>query len=113
MYRFHRSNDILLMTSAWEGFPLVIMEAMAFGAIPLVSNIDAIPEHIRHGENGFLLQHVDKEDQLADEAVEAIRMLIEKKANLRKISLAGYHYAQQHFDGKQFERSYRAIMGLE
>lgn len=113
MYRFHRSNDILLMTSAWEGFPLVIMEAMAFGAIPLVSSIDAIPEHIRHGENGFLLQHVDKEDQLADEAVEAIRMLIKKKANLRKISLAGYHYAQQHFDGKQFERSYRAIMGLE
>lgn len=112
MYRFHRSNDILLMTSAWEGFPLVIMEAMAFGAIPLVSNIDAIPEHIRHGDNGYLLQHVDKEDELADEAVQLISTLVERTASLRRISQAGYHYAQQHFDGKQFERSYRAIMGL-
>lgn len=44
MYNFHKDNDVLLMTSAWEGFPLVIMEAMAFGAVPLVSKIDAIPE---------------------------------------------------------------------
>ncbi|MBK7438863.1 MAG: hypothetical protein IPI77_19450 [Saprospiraceae bacterium] len=36
MYQFHKANDILL-TSAREGFPIVIMEAMAFGSIPLIA----------------------------------------------------------------------------
>ncbi|HMN32686.1 MAG: glycosyltransferase family 4 protein [Chitinophagaceae bacterium] len=107
MYALHKNNDVLLMTSAWEGFPLVIMEAMAFGAIPLVSNIDAIPEHIQHGKNGFLLNHVDNENKLVDEAVVNLIKLIDAKSTLKNISQNAYDYAINNFSEEKFINSYR------
>jgi glycosyltransferase involved in cell wall biosynthesis len=112
MYRFHRSNDILLMTSAWEGFPLVIMEAMAFGAIPMVSNIDAIPEHIRHGENGFLLQATENEELLAVEAVENLKSITGSRLELKRMSDAAFQYANTHFGAVGFRSKYREILGF-
>jgi glycosyltransferase involved in cell wall biosynthesis len=110
MYHFHQSNDILIMTSAWEGFPLVIMEAMAFGAIPLVTNIDAIPEHITHGQNGYLLNHVNDETKLVEEAVQQIQTLTDQKDSLEAISRNAYEYAISNFSAEKFRQGYREIM---
>lgn len=110
MYNFHKQNDILLMTSAWEGFPLVIMEAMAFGAVPLVPNIDAIPEHIRHGVNGFMLENVNNERDLIKEAVGSIQNLIRNKGNLNSISSHAYQYAISSFSTEKFRENYRKII---
>lgn len=110
MYNLHKNNDILLMTSAWEGFPLVIMEAMAFGAIPLVTNIDAIPEHITHNKNGYLLNFVTEEAKLIDEAVEQIQKCIDQNESLKLISQNAYQYAIANFSEEQFRKGYREIM---
>lgn len=110
MYNFHQQNDILLMTSAWEGFPLVIMEAMAFGSIPLVSKIDAIPEHIKQGLNGFLLENVNNENNLVNEAVENIQDLVINRSNLYKISQQAYQYALNNFSAEKFKNEYRSVL---
>lgn len=110
MYDFHKANDILLMTSAWEGFPLVIMEAMAFGAIPLVSNIDAIPEHIKHGENGFLINEVDNEKIMSEDVIESLKGLIERNESLQDISFKGYSYANSKFGEEDFNNHYRNLI---
>lgn len=50
-----RQSDLFLLTSAYEGLPVSLLEAMANGVVPLVSDIrSGIPEVIRHGENGLL-----------------------------------------------------------
>lgn len=110
MYNFHRSNDVLLMTSAWEGFPLVIMEAMAFGSIPLVTSIDAIPEHIVHKVNGFLLQNVDNEEKLVDEIVSLLNEMSMNTSNLKSISYSAYSYASINFSGEKFQSEYRNVL---
>jgi len=51
----------LLLPSRSEGFPKVIAEAAAYGTIPVVSAISSIPQYIRDGENGFLLESIDVE----------------------------------------------------
>lgn len=112
MYDFHKANDILLMTSAWEGFPLVIMEAMAFGAIPLVSNIDAIPEHINHGVNGFLMENVTSEKELANEAVLRLKELSSGFYNLQSISQEAFTYSYAHFGATLFQDKYRKVMNF-
>lgn len=110
MYNFHKANDILLMTSAWEGFPLVIMEAMAFGAIPLVSNIDAIPEHIKHGKNGFLISEVINEFCMVNEALDTLSKAIEQRKLLNKISSEAFNYAISNFGESNFNKGYQHII---
>lgn len=47
-------HDVLLLTSAFEGLPVAMLEAMERGCIPVVSRIaSGIPDIIRDGENGF------------------------------------------------------------
>lgn len=110
MYAFHKEHDILLMTSAFEGFPLVIMEAMAFGAIPVVPAIDAIPEHIQSGKNGFLLSNPQIETELVKDAVDQLSYLVAHKEQLMGISQEAYQYARSAFSAERFRQAYREVL---
>jgi glycosyltransferase involved in cell wall biosynthesis len=48
--------DFNILPSHSEGFPKVIAEGAAYGAIPVVTNISSIGHYIIHKENGFLLE---------------------------------------------------------
>lgn len=47
-----RASDVLVLPSLEEGFPLVSLEGMASGCVPLMSS--ACSEAVRHGQNGFV-----------------------------------------------------------
>ena len=51
--------DILLMPSRFEGLPLSLLEAMAAGCVPIVSDRGAIPTVVVDGRNGFLVEPGD------------------------------------------------------
>ncbi len=47
--------DIFVLPSLKEGFPWVILEAMAARVPIIASNVGALPEMIKNGKNGFLV----------------------------------------------------------
>jgi glycosyltransferase involved in cell wall biosynthesis len=48
-------SDVLLLTSEYEGLPVILIEAMGRGCIPVVTDIPSgIPELVRHETNGLL-----------------------------------------------------------
>ena len=68
-----RESSFLLLSSRSEGFPLVLVEAMAAGCIPIAYDIPYGPaDIIRDGVNGFLVPAGDV-DALSD----AIRRLVQ------------------------------------
>lgn len=70
--RVMASFDIFLMPSLWEGFGLVMLEAMAHG-LPIVgSAVSAIPEVVVNGETGMLVPPRD-EIGLADAMATLLR----------------------------------------
>lgn len=48
------AGDVFLMPSLWEGFGLVLLEAMAQGLPVVASRVSAIPEIVAEGETGLL-----------------------------------------------------------
>lgn len=84
--------DMFVLSSDTEGLPLVLPEAMASG-LPVVSTaVGGIPDVVRDGETGFLIDAGDEQDlrdrmsALAADPVLAAKM----GARAREIALAQY-----------------------
>jgi glycosyltransferase involved in cell wall biosynthesis len=107
--RLYARSHLVLITSSREGFPLTIMEGMAHGCVPVCTAVGAIPEHIRHRENGWLLPEEDDEVVVAA-LHEAIRCLDEDRTVLMSLSAAAYTHAQTYFNGERFCKEYRRVV---
>jgi glycosyltransferase involved in cell wall biosynthesis len=44
-----------VLASEWEGVPFALMEAMATGLVPVVTNVGTISDWVTHGKNGLLV----------------------------------------------------------
>ena len=64
--------DIYVSTSLYDGTSVSLLEALASGAFPVVTDIPSNKEWIADGENGFLVPK-ENENLLARKIVEAIR----------------------------------------
>jgi len=53
---FQRAK-VLLMPSTSEGLPMAMLEAMACGCVPVVSNVGNITDAARNGENALVIDH--------------------------------------------------------
>ena len=57
---YYRRASILLLTSEYEGFPLVLPECMSYGVVPVVyDSFAAIHDIIDNNENGVIIPKVE------------------------------------------------------
>lgn len=54
-----RAHCLVLPSLFGEGLPMVVLEAMARGRPVIATNVEGVPEAIRHGENGLLAEPGD------------------------------------------------------
>ena len=78
------SHFILLPSSASEGWPKVLSEAMAYGVVPVASNISAIPQILEETRAGFAMPATDVE-QFTDTIIKTVHDPLRWK----EMSLAG------------------------
>jgi glycosyltransferase involved in cell wall biosynthesis len=70
--RVMKAIDVLVLASVTEGFGYVLVEAMAAGKPVVATRVSSIPEIVRDGETGLLVD-VHHPDQLAAALVELLR----------------------------------------
>ena len=62
---FYRKSSILLMTSSFEGFPMVLLEGMQEGVVPvLFDTFPAASDIVIDKKNGFLIKNLDIESYI-------------------------------------------------
>ncbi len=93
--------DILVHPASWEAFGMSILDGMWFGLPVIASDIAAIPELVRDGENGLLVRQGDVEE-LAD----ALNSLIRNKDLRLQMGEKSRMFAENQNDwadtGKEF-----------
>ena len=79
---FYEKASIFCMTSSFEGFGLVLVEAQTYGVVPVAFNSFAsVSDIIQNGETGFLVDPFDKKKY-----VEVLSDLMNNKEKLLSIS---------------------------
>jgi len=100
---------ILILCSVSEGFPLVILEAMACGLVPVSTDVGGVSEMFRDGESGHLVK-AEREDDIVAEFVQLLQRYTEDSALLRTVGLAAYNQVKTRFAYAIFNRKYAELI---
>jgi glycosyltransferase involved in cell wall biosynthesis len=102
--------DVFVLPSVWEGFGLVLLEAMAAGRAIVASRVSAIPEVVEDGVTGFLVPPGD-----SDALAEALVTLRRDGVKRERLGIAGAERLRRQFTlERMVERTievYRAVLG--
>ena len=80
--------DALLYTSAFDGLPNVILEAMGWGLPVIAPDVGGVSEAVRDGETGYLVPNHGCDEQLIDAYVAAIQRLYHDWAQTKSMAHA-------------------------
>lgn len=108
---YYERAPILLLTSEFEGFPLVLSECMSFGVIPVVyGSYSAVYDIIEDGKNGLILPYdkkgfnaalmAEKLSVLMHSSEERQRMAENAIVTIRKFTLETIYQSWEQFLGK-------------
>ncbi|MBD0330879.1 MAG: glycosyltransferase [Thermoleophilia bacterium] len=91
--RFYRAADVVAVPSRAETLPLTILEAFA-SAVPVVATrVGGVPELVRDGENGLLVEPGD-----VDGFAAALRRLLGEPATATRLGAAGLEQVRADHD---------------
>lgn len=107
---YREKADFLLVTSSEEGFPLVIMEAMARGAVIIATPVGDIPVHVKQGENGLVFSSIHDEESMFSEALTFIQFLQANPQQFSRISARNIAYAYDNFGLPTFVAQYNTLI---
>jgi len=103
-------SRVVIAPSLSDGTPNVMLEAMAAGALPIMSSIESIKEWITYGENG-LLAHALYPDKIAV----ALRRALTDDALFEQAGCLNWEIVQQRADRQKVRTQvlayYRGLIG--
>lgn len=108
---YYKRASILLLTSDFEGFPLVLAECMNFGVIPAVYNsYSAVCDIIDDGKDGIVLPY-HKNGYQAEEAAGMIANIMKDDDKREQMALAAIKKSKEYSVEKIFSEWNRVFNG--
>ena len=107
LFEAYRRADIFVLPSLSEGIPKTLVEAMAFG-VPIVATcVGGIPDVVKNGETGLLV-----EPRSPQAMVHAMERLIHDTELRKRVIKNGYVFVREHTVEKQAEQMWNEIKGF-
>lgn len=101
------SSDIILTTSSREGLPMVILEGMANGVLPICTDVGEISELIKPElENGFLITNYENDHEIIKAFCDTIDFLDQNRYLLKKYQENGYNSIKENYSPEKFKAAY-------
>ncbi|MCY3781297.1 MAG: glycosyltransferase family 4 protein [Chloroflexi bacterium] len=103
--RYFASARVMVLPSLSEGLGRVVVEAMLVGAPVIGSRVGGIPDLIRHGENGLLVEAGDVDDLAA-----ALKQIY--RADVKAMGEKAREFAKDYFSPEKYVDGYRQLLEL-
>jgi glycosyltransferase involved in cell wall biosynthesis len=105
--------DLLALPSLFgEGMPMVVLEAMAVGLAVVATRVEGIPEVVRHGEDGLLVDPGDDQS-----LAEALARLAREPGTLQAMGASGRRRQREAFSDvamtARLSRVYDRLLGRD
>lgn len=100
--------DVACLLSRWEGFGLALPEYMMAGKPIVASRVDAIPNIIRNGENGLL---VEVDDDIG--ASKAVLRILREDGLRKKIVAQGLEDVHNRFNARRVSEEHSKLFNKE
>jgi glycosyltransferase involved in cell wall biosynthesis len=102
--------DAYVLSSAWEGMPMVLLEAAAAGLPTVATRVGGNHEVVRDGETGFLVPPSD-DAALAEGMLKLMALPLSER---RAMGDAGHHHVRSHYGlgrvAERWEELYREVL---
>lgn len=102
--RYLKAFDIFILPSVKEGFPWVVLEAMAAGIPAIATKVGALPEIIQDNKNGILI-----EPKNSKAIVNAVELLLNNKNLREKLSEEGRRTVIEKFNLEKMLKQYEDL----
>jgi len=106
-WEFYRDASVQILPSYSEGLPTSIIEGLSFGLPIIATRVGVIPEIIKEGINGFLLEPGDTK-----KLTELIIYLSQNPAIVEKIGFNNRKYYLENFIADSFCKRIEACLDL-
>lgn len=105
------SAHIIIICSIFEGFPMVLLEGMAQGVIPISTNVGEVPNFIsEERQTGFIISNDGDEMEIVRQFVSKLRQLSNNKLLMNKISVNVQTLVRENFSESSFNTNYRHLL---
>ena len=105
------SADGMCLTSFYEGLPVILLESLAAGCIPICTAVGGILDVVKNDENGILAQEVSEEDYYL-----AMKRLLELPADRIQSMKDACLQSSQKYDivhtGKEYLDYFTSLINL-
>lgn len=104
---FYINSDLLLITSSREGFPMVVLEGMAQGVVPICTNVGEISEFINsQNNNGILINNSTEISCIVSDFVCQIEEFVKNKILLNELKENSFKSVKRNFSPENFTNNY-------
>lgn len=106
VYPYLRYADALIITSRHEGIPFVLLEALSMGTPVIATSVGGIPEVVRDGKEGILIDAGD-----VDGLATALMNILTNKELQIQLSSAGKIRINEAFSAELMFERYQCVYG--
>ena len=99
------ASDTFILTSRAEAFPLVLLESMILKTPMIGSNVDGVPEMIKHDKTGLLF-----ESENTGELVQMFEKMYRSRENREKVAAQASEMYWNEFSKEQFTKRYADLI---
>lgn len=109
--KYYKQGHLIVITSAFEGFPMVLLEGMAYGVIPISTNVGEIPHFISEDkQTGFLIDNSITDAQKVQQFMETISQLSQQKDKMTQFAQRAHQLVKHDFSTEKFRNAYLEIL---